>query len=187
MSAITAAQTSAPNATTVTINTAPAAPIPAVPQVIVEQHPVEQPLIQATGSSLNIYGFQLDWMVVALIVILATIVIYLYRAQRDPANQFDLLDLFVENNKLSRSACVMMGAFSVTSWMLINLTLNGKMTEGYFGLYSAAWIAPTVTRMIVGPAPQQKTELSVVSTTTSPEPAVQPQPKQPQPNLGPYG
>jgi hypothetical protein len=96
-------------------------------------------------------------MVVALIVALAAAAYALYRAQLNQQNQIDLLDLLSENGRLSRSACVMMGAFGVTTWMLIQLTLNGKMTEGFFGLYSAAWIAPTVTRMIVnGTAPKQQ-------------------------------
>ena len=43
-----------------------------------------------------------------------------------------------------------MGAFGLTSWMMAELTLSGKMTEGYFGLYAAAWITPVVVRLVTG-------------------------------------
>lgn len=114
--------------------------------------------VMTVGSTLNIGRFSLDWMVVALIAVLALIAFSLYRAQKDGLNKLDLYDLVMENGRLSRIAFVMMGSFAVTSWMMVTLTLNGKMTEGIFGLYCTAWIAPIVTRIIKGPAlPQDQT------------------------------
>lgn len=111
-----------------------------------------------TGSALVIGKFSLDWMVVALIAVLAALAWSLYRAQRDPNNVLDFYDLVMENGRLSRMACVMMGSFGVTSWMMIQMTVNGKMTEGIFGLYCTAWIAPTVTRIIKGPPAPTETK-----------------------------
>lgn len=105
------------------------------------------------GSALVIGRFQLDWMVVALIVVLIVIAISLYRAQKDGTNTLDLYDLVMENGRLSRIAFVLVGAFAVTSWMMVSMTLNGTMTEGVFGLYLTAWVAPVVTRIIKGPSP----------------------------------
>lgn len=124
----------APNTTTVTIT-----PLPTPP-----------PTVQTSGSALVINGYSIDWMVIALVAALIIMTYTLYRAQKDPNRVFDVYDLVMENGRLSRQACVMMGSFVTTSWMMIQLTVNGKLTEGYLGLYSAAWIAPTVTRMIVG-------------------------------------
>lgn len=81
--------------------------------------------------------------VVALLVIFSAI-----RMHRDPHNDFNLLDLLMENGHVSKAAVVMMGAFSLTTWMMVHLTLIGKMAEGYFGLYAAAWIAPVVVKLI---------------------------------------
>lgn len=109
--------------------------------------------VDSVGSALVIGRFSLDWMVVALIAALVIISISLYRAQKDGTNKLDLYDLVMENGRLSRTAFVMMASFVVTSWIMVTLTLNGKMTEGIFGLYCTAWVAPVVTRIIKGPAP----------------------------------
>lgn len=108
------------------------------------------------GTGLVIGRFTLDWMVVALIAGLACAAWTLYRAQLDQTNRLDLLDLIMEQGRLSRSACILLGAFGTSSWLLVVLTLSGKMTEGYFGLYAGAWIAPTVTKMIVQPSAGQE-------------------------------
>ena len=147
--ATAAVQATAPNTTTVTI-TAPQAPAVPPPSSTQTQVVVEQPAIEATGSSLNIYGFRLDWMVVALIVSLLAVIVILYRVQRNPDNRFDLLDLLMDNGRLSRVAFAFIGSFAVTNWVIVTLTLNGKLTEGYLTIYVAAWVAPLVTRILKG-------------------------------------
>lgn len=109
--------------------------------------------VDSVGSALVIGTVSIDWMVVALIIVLIVIVVSLYRAQKDGSNTLDLYDLVMENGRLSKSAFVMMGSWAVTSWMMVTLTLNGKMTEGIFGLYCTAWIAPVVTKIIKGAPP----------------------------------
>ena len=83
------------------------------------------------------------------ILLLLLIVRTLKRWNADPGNPIAIRDLFMENGKLSKGACVMMGAFIGTTWFFIYYTLAGKMSEGYFGLYLAAWVTPVVTRLIV--------------------------------------
>ncbi len=81
---------------------------------------------------------------------------------------FNLRDLLMENDRVSKAACVMMGAFAATTWQFIYYTLNGKLTEGYLGIYVAAWIAPVVARLIAKPesgATQVTTETTTTLTT----------------------
>jgi hypothetical protein len=46
----------------------------------------------------------------------------------------------MENGRASKGAVIMLGAFAATTWFFVYYALTGRMTEGYFGLYSAAWI-----------------------------------------------
>ena len=89
----------------------------------------------------------------AALLIIALVVFWsFYRAQKDPDFRFDLFDLLMENGKVSRLAFAFMATLGVTSFLMIRLTIDGKMTEGYFGLYSAAWIAPIIAKLFA-PAP----------------------------------
>lgn len=87
----------------------------------------------------------------ALLVVL--VLLLLWRLHRDPAVSFNLLDLLLENGRVSKAACVMMGAFGVTTWQMVYFTLENRMTEGFLGIYVGAWIAPVVTRLVVNGAP----------------------------------
>lgn len=91
-----------------------------------------------------------------------------YRANRNPEIDFNVLDLLLENNRVSRKACLVMGAFSVSSWMVIRLTFDGKLTEGYFGAYMAAWVAPMIAGMFAAPPPPS-TVTTVTATQTKTE------------------
>lgn len=75
----------------------------------------------------------------------------LERKNADRHSHFSFDDLLTENGKTSKAACVMFGSFAATTWLLVFLTATGKITEGYFGLYLTAWVAPAVTRIIKGP------------------------------------
>lgn len=111
------------------------------------------------GSTLQIGNIQIDWMVVAFIALLIGIIITMYRAQKDQTNTIDIYDLVTENGRLSKTACVMMGAFIITSWMMVTLTINATMSVEYFLAYSATWITPLVTRIV-------KSSTDTTTTTT---------------------
>lgn len=81
---------------------------------------------------------------------------------------FDLRDLLMENGRVSKAACVMMGSFAATTWFFVYYALNGRMTEGYFGLYIGAWIAPVVARLFKNEsadAPGKVTSKTTTETT----------------------
>lgn len=94
---------------------------------------------------------QLDMVFGFLAVLLVLVIWRTFRHwSTDRCNRFQLEDLFMENGRASKSSVVLLGAFAATTWFFVYYTVLGKMTEGYFGLYSAAWIAPIVVRVLVG-------------------------------------
>lgn len=102
-------------------------------------------------------------MLAVLAVLLVVAVISLRRRDRCSTSPIKLEDLLIgEDGKLSKAAAVMMGSFLLTSWAIAYLAINDKLTEGIFGAYLAAWVAPTVTRLIVN-----RSAPSTSSTTQS--------------------
>lgn len=86
--------------------------------------------------------------VATVLILLAARAIRRWQLKEDAP--FDVQDLFLENGKASRGAVVLMGAFAATTWFFVYYTWTGKMTEGYFGLYAGAWVAPIIVRVIFG-------------------------------------
>lgn len=93
-----------------------------------------------------------DKIIAALILLLIGLLIARALAKRDKCaeSKLSLDDLLLgDDGRMSKGAIVMFGAFGLTTWMMAILTLRDRMSEGYFGLYSAAWITPTVVALIV--------------------------------------
>ena len=88
----------------------------------------------------------------ALLIISLVVAWSIYRAHRNPEYQFSFFDLIMENGKLSRLACVFMGSFAVSSWIMVRATMDGKMTEGLFLAYGGVWVAPILAKLFA-PAP----------------------------------
>lgn len=91
-------------------------------------------------------------MFAILAIAILAIMLSLERKNRSSRSAFSFDDLLTENGKTSKAACVMFGSFAVTTWLLVFLTVNGKITETYFGAYLAAWVAPAVAKIIKGDA-----------------------------------
>lgn len=91
----------------------------------------------------------------ALLVALAVIVISFYRLNRDN-DDFNLLDLVMENGRVSRIAFAFMLTLFVTSWITIKLTIDGKMTEQYLFVYGGLWVTPIVSKMFSTNPPADK-------------------------------
>lgn len=92
----------------------------------------------------------------------------LYRAHKDQngLSAFNLFDLLMDNGRISRIASVFMGGFLLVSWIMIRLTLDGKMTEGYMGLYFAGIIAPIISKLFSPPAAPGTTQVIENRTVT---------------------
>lgn len=93
----------------------------------------------------------------------------LERRSRSNESKFHFDDLLLdENGRTSKPACVMFGSFVVTTWCIVYLAANDKLTEGYFGAYLTAWVAPVVAVIIKGvqqPVPSTTTVATVTQTT----------------------
>ena len=103
----------------------------------------------------------------ALLIVALMIAWSLYRAHRNMA-EFNFFDLIMENGKVSRLACIALGSFTVTSWIMIKLALDGKMTEGYLGLYGGLCFTPIVAKLFSN-QPASSSTVSVSSSTTTVE------------------
>jgi len=86
----------------------------------------------------------------ALLVVILLAAWSFYRAQRDPHFDFNAFDIIMEHGRVSRIACVFMAAFFVHSWIMIKLTFDGKMSEGYLTIYGATWVAPILSVILAG-------------------------------------
>lgn len=73
----------------------------------------------------------------------------LYRFHLDKKNSFNLIDLLSENGKASKISCIVMGSFMLHSWIMLDLEVHGKMTEGYLTIYGATWVAPLLARIFL--------------------------------------
>lgn len=99
---------------------------------------------------ITVYGYEINVMASLLTVFIVWCFIEARRLNSRSDNTFEILDLLMENGRISKAAVVMIGAFILTTWMMVTLTLKDKLTEGYLGIYVAAWITPVVVRLITG-------------------------------------
>ena len=81
----------------------------------------------------------------------------LSRRNKSSASKIDFDDLLLDpDGRMSKSAVVMFGSFGMMTWLMVYLTLTGKMTEGYAVIYGGLFVTPSVTKLIKGtnaPAP----------------------------------
>ncbi len=90
-------------------------------------------------------------MMAALLCVLLFIVRVMFKRDKDPDSKINLDDLLLgDDGRLSKAAVVLLGSFLLTTWVIIHLTLTDKLTEAYLGAYMAAWVIPTVTKLIKG-------------------------------------
>lgn len=92
-------------------------------------------------------------MNIALALTVVLIAISLYRTNRDNP-RFNLIDLLMENGRVSKVSCLVMGSFFLHSWIMAYLTVHDKMSEGYLTIYGATWAAPLIVRLL-NPTPSK--------------------------------
>jgi hypothetical protein len=71
------------------------------------------------------------------VVLLGGFIILLWRAQLNAKNPIDLAGMLVwpGTGQTSLANLTTLGAFLVGSWIIADLAMRGKLTEGYLGLY----------------------------------------------------
>lgn len=76
------------------------------------------------------------------------IAVSFYRAHKTPGFDFNAFDLVMSKGKVDKIALSYMLVLGLSSWIMIDLQINGKMTEGYFAIYIGAWITPLVSKVL---------------------------------------
>lgn len=87
-------------------------------------------------------------MGLVLLLVLALLTIMGWQAQRDTSNNFNIWDLVMEAGKASRTGVAFMSVLVITSWVVITMALQNRLTETVFGIYCAAWVSPLVAKVI---------------------------------------
>lgn len=103
-----------------------------------------------------------EWMLIVLAVAVLAVLLSFWREHHNAAVQFNVFDLVMENGRVSKIAVAFMLVLGVTTWMMVYLTIDGKMTEGYLGLYGAMWVSPLVMKVVFN-----KNDMSSSSSTTT--------------------
>lgn len=86
----------------------------------------------------------IEW---AGLLFIALAIFSLWRAHKTPGFNFSLFDLLMENGRVSRLACVFMGSWVLLTWIMVRLTIDGKMTDGYFTSYAVSCFAGIVAKL----------------------------------------
>lgn len=102
----------------------------------------------------------------ALLIFVLLIGWSLYRAQKDPTISFNLFDLIMENGRVSRIGFAFVVALFVTSWVLIRVARDGKMTDLLYAAYGAMWVAPIVAKLFSPPPPPGSTTITTDASKT---------------------
>lgn len=89
--------------------------------------------------------------VAALLALLFVVTRSLLARNRDKTSAINLDELLLgDDGKPSKAAAVMYVALGVSSWAVVYLTLQDKLTDLIFTAYLGGWVAPTVSRIFKG-------------------------------------
>lgn len=90
----------------------------------------------------------LDGMHILLGAILAVLVVILWHAHHNQNIAFNLFDLLMDDGKVSRTGVAFMLTLGVTTWVIVDLAIDERLTEAYLTIYCTSWVAPLVARVI---------------------------------------
>lgn len=89
-------------------------------------------------------------MALLLLTVILLLLWVLIRRMHSAKSNINLDDLLIDplTNKISKAAAVLMASFGIASWVILYLTLTGKLTEVLFSAYLLTYAAPAVTKII---------------------------------------
>ena len=77
----------------------------------------------------------------------------LWKVQRDPTINFNLLDMLIENGRVSKVSAMVLAAFTATTWAFIFQVLKHGLDAGILVTYGGLWVSPLLVRILGGTAP----------------------------------
>lgn len=89
-----------------------------------------------------------DWMLILLGAGFALIGVSFWRAHHRADFQFSAFDLVMENGRVSKIAVAFMMVLGVSTWVIVDMQVKNKLTEGMFGLWLTAWVTPLVAKVV---------------------------------------
>jgi hypothetical protein len=91
------------------------------------------------------------YVLLAIMVLVAAVSIYRY--EKNPSNNFNLVDLLLEDGRLSKWSLIIMLAFAIHSWALVVWVLRFSASTQDFLAYGGVWITPLIAKMFVPKTP----------------------------------
>lgn len=112
--------------------------------------------------------FDIDWAAISKIhlsmgAVLGIVVFFLIALlivwHRDSKSRIDLKDLICTDNKLDEKKFTRLGAWIVSTWGFVYLTLDNKFTEWYFTGYMAIWVGNAIVDKYLNKSLDQTQEI----------------------------
>lgn len=97
---------------------------------------------------MDIGKYHIAWMQLFLGIAFIAVLVSFRRAQKDPNFAFNAFDMIMEDGKIAPLQVVFMIVFAVSTWVIIDLQIKDKLTEGLFGLWLGAWATPLVAKIV---------------------------------------
>ncbi len=116
--------------------------------------------------------FKFDMMLVVLTIGMVLISWSFWKAHKTPGFNFNAFDLIMVDGKVDPIAVSYMLVLAVTTWIIIDLRIDDKLTEGYFTTYGAMWVVPLVAKFVFKKSdmPTQTVTQSLTTSVTTTEP-----------------
>ena len=125
-------------------------------------------------------AIKINWMMIALVIGVLLMLWVMWRVER-ATNGVNFSDVIIgPDGKASWSKMAAIGGFFIGSWIMVYLTMSGKLTEFFFLIYYAICIGSPVAFAIIGrrgpPDPPQQTVTATgpATSTVTIQPGVQP-------------
>ena len=111
---------------------------------------------------------KIDAMQVILAVVVLAIAVSVWNAHKSHSTIFNAFDLLMENGRVSKIAVAFMLVLVVSTWVIVDQQISGKLTEGMFGLWLTAWVTPLVAKVVFAKAepPGTTTTTTIMQETT---------------------
>lgn len=105
----------------------------------------------------------------------AIIAVTFWRAHVKPGT-FNAFDLIMENGRVSKIAFAFMLVLAVSTWVIVDLQMKGKLDSGMYLPWLAAWVTPLVAKVVfnkndVASMTVATTTMTVSEVTPPPAPA----------------